>query len=109
MPNTSRIICFPGRSGEATSAELNVMLGLREKAKLPAEGMLPQMIAGFQVYVRSLAGDSTGRRRRMSLRVRAICPYCDRDVAASRLRQHIITHPDELAAANPMTEEDVHA
>lgn len=84
----------------AFAGEVCEMLGLAPKAKLPPEGMSAREIQGITVYVRPLpplVRDETrprwwGVQRRFSLRVRAICPECGRDVAASRLPQHSRVH-----------------
>jgi hypothetical protein len=69
----------------AHSGTVKEFLGLDRKAKLPAEGMPPREIQGFQVYVLSL---TEARAKKQFHRVMAICPTCGKHLSAGRLQQH---------------------
>lgn len=104
----NHIAVFPSirRRGEMQADEMIEALGFPPKSKLPPHGVPATKVSGVWVYIRPLGDPLPNGRRRFSLRVRAVCPYCQRDVAASRLVQHIVTHPDELARDNAATAED---
>lgn len=73
----------------ASSHEVNVMLGLREKEKLPREGMPPRELQGIRVWVTPLPGRPKGSRwKRSTHRVLAECPDCRQVVSVGRLAQH---------------------
>lgn len=73
--------------GTAFSDQINEMLGLAPKQKLPEEGMPPRLIRGIEVWVRPLP-PKVDNHRRFSLRVRGRCPFCQCEFAVSRLAQH---------------------
>ena len=93
-PNHIKSVWYqsPRYSCAAQSNELCQMLGLAPKQKLPVEGMEPRLIQGILVWVNPLPEvklDWRGRpQRRFTLRVRARCPQCEKEFAASRLIQH---------------------
>lgn len=80
----------------ARADEVMELLGLGPKAKLPPEGMEERLIQGIPVWVNPLPEPKgpnpwsvSGRaHRRFALRVRARCPQCAKETAASRLAQH---------------------
>jgi hypothetical protein len=76
------------------SNELRQLLGLPDKAKLPAEGLPARTVQGITIFVRP-APPSRGIRGGGKHRVRAICPECSKDVSAGRLQQHMTVHKDE--------------
>lgn len=54
--------------------------------KLPAEGMKPKILQGVWVWVKP-----AGTRKNFSIRVMCACPGCGKELAASRLPQHLYT------------------
>jgi len=93
-PNHIKSVWYqsPRYSCAAQSNELCQMLGLAPKAKLPPEGMPERLIQGIPVWVDPLPEVKLNRygrpQRRFALRVRARCPQCEKEFAASRLIQH---------------------
>lgn len=75
---------------QATSYEVIKLLGL-SGMHLPVEGMLPQFIDGFRVWVAALPERSAGarRRRRSTHRVLTECPNCRTQLSVGRLQQHV--------------------
>lgn len=81
----------------AQSHEIKAMLGLGTKAKLPVAGMSRRFLEGqtdtgklvaVNVWVAPLKprGERTSAREH---RVRAQCPFCNVEVSAGRLFQHV--------------------
>lgn len=70
------------------------MLGLTS-SKLPVDGMPQRDVQGIRVYVNPLPerAPTNFRGRRFAIRVMAICPACQRHLAASRLHQHRCKSP----------------
>ena len=88
-PNHIKSVWYQSRFPRAAqSNELCQMLGLAPKQKLPVEGMAPRLIQGILVWVNPLPEATKSGWRRFSLRVRARCPQCEKEFAASRLIQH---------------------
>lgn len=73
------------RGWNAHSYQMKALLGLGEKAKIPAEGMPARVIQGITVYVLSLV---QAKERKVFHRVRAICPHCAAEMSAGRMHQH---------------------
>lgn len=76
----------------ATADEVIRMLGITNN-RLPSDGMATTLIQGIRVYVAPRV-PRPERRRNFALRVTAICPGCDRHLAASRLAQHTCKNPN---------------
>lgn len=76
----------------AHSDTVRMLLGLREKEKLPREGMPPRLIQGIEVWVTPLPEREKGARwKRSTHRVLAKCPTCGRVLSVGRLHQHRCT------------------
>ena len=78
----------------AHSHQVLVMLGLKDRQKIPVEGIAPKIIHGIKVWAEPLVGEAKvgplGRRwRRSNHRVMAECPICHRVMSAGRLHQHV--------------------
>ena len=71
----------------AQSHHIRALLGLSERAKLPAEGMPSRIIQGCKVWVAPL-GSKFSHGRRMAHRVLVQCPECKAVVSVGRLAQH---------------------
>lgn len=96
---------YPNRP--ASAHEVIAMLGIAN-GHLPVDGLLQRDIQGIKVYVRPLAGDAPTNHagRRFSLRVMAVCPACQRHVAASRLAQHRCPSPLATIIAEAMANKE---
>lgn len=84
-------ITTAGRKWPAHSADINEMLGLGRKGKVPIEGLPARQIQGVNVWAISLAG-ARSLGQRFSLRVMCECPVCGRKMAVGRLAQHAKVH-----------------
>ncbi len=95
-----KTVIMNGWGYNAHSHHMKAILGLSAKAKLPAEGVAPQMISAHvtspsgigegitrvKVWVAPL--DPTRSARRVH-RVRAECPRCLKEMSAGRLFSHV--------------------
>lgn len=70
----------------AHSADINEMLGLGRKGKIPREGMPPREIQGITVWVEPF------RPGPFRLRARCKCPTCAKEMPVGRLAQHAKVH-----------------
>lgn len=81
---------FTGSNGKdytmrAHSQQVNDLLGLGPKGKLPVDGLPPVYIQGIRVWVNPVA---LARERKQFHRVRCACPTCNAEVPLGRLAQH---------------------
>lgn len=70
----------------AHSNTLRMLMGMRDKAKLPMEGMPSVMVQGVQVWV--IAREMFNPKAPRAHRLIARCPQCGEDMSAGRLNQH---------------------
>ena len=80
-------------SWPAHARQVYRMLGLRETAHLPREGMSPRLVDGIMVQVLPSMGPMPRRYwKRSTHRVIGQCPMCGRWLSVARLRQHAVSH-----------------
>lgn len=78
--------------------EMYELLGLDPKKHLPDDGIMPQTIQGYRIYVLSKSGlkiinSVRGRRGpRATKRVYVVCNSCGRPVEFGHLHQHEVIH-----------------
>lgn len=72
----------------AHDADVKELFGLDRKAKWPAEGVPERVIQGVRCRVDPITAG------RFSIRARAVCPDCGKDMPIGRLAQHAKVHKD---------------
>ncbi len=81
----------------AHTNELRKLLGLADKAKLPAAGLAPVVVQGIKVWIEPAPAPVmrtiqwSGKQvvaKSSTHRVMAECPHCGKHMSAGRLQQH---------------------
>lgn len=62
---------------------------LRPEQKWPDRGLLPRSLDGIDVWVMA---KNDAKFAKITMRVRASCPHCEKTPSASRLWQHMKVH-----------------
>lgn len=85
----------------AHSNTLRMLLGLKDKAKLPLEGMDSIMVQGYQlcVYPRGWLNPKARRAHRLV----ATCPHCGETMSAGRVNQHVCKDAEKAVWSERLT------